>query len=231
MGIGYVGLLSIDPPATVQTGQVFKIFVRQVTNAFGTPPPEPPKIASPIHRAAAAGPARIEWRRVLGAFQLTIPVKTKGELLASEERELSVLRWIAESIPKHNRWYPVFRRYLERIGGRVVVFGGDPTKVPPSPTGEWKRRHRPHEGPVHEGRRAFTGKIAGLIFDRFGDFEGFLLDTEDGDRNFFSREREIEALTERAWRERVRITVLTERDEPHRPLTIIVRQPPAPFQQ
>jgi hypothetical protein len=32
-------------------------------------------------------------------------------------------------------------------------------------------------------------------------------------------------LAERAWRERLRITVSAERDQPHRPLTIIIRQP------
>jgi hypothetical protein len=76
---------------------------------------------------------------------------------------------------------------------------------------------------------AYTGKIAGLIFDHFGDFEGFLLETEEGERTFHSREKEIEQLAKRAWRERLRITVSAERDQRHRPLTIIIRQPPAPF--
>jgi len=78
-------------------------------------------------------------------------------------------------------------------------------------------------------RIEFTGKITGLIFDRFGDFEGFLLDTKDGDRRFTSREREVEELAERVWRCRLNITVWTERDEPHRALSIIVHQPPASF--
>jgi len=55
------------------------------------------------------------------------------------------------------------------------------------------------------------------------------LDTEEGERKFFSREKEMEELAERAWRERLRITVWTECDEPHRPLSIIVRESPAPF--
>jgi len=73
------------------------------------------------------------------------------------------------------------------------------------------------------------GKIAGLIFDRFGDFEGFLLNTEDGDRKFYSRERAMEMLAERAWRERLRIAVFTECHESHRALSIIVREPPVSF--
>ncbi len=234
-GINYAGLLSVELPATVRKGQVFTIVVRQVTNAFGKPIEPPPQIAARRKAKAAAvvAPAEIEWRRVLGAFQLTIPVKTKEVLLEREERELSVLRWIAEAIPHHNRWHPVFHRYLEKIAGRVSAFGGDPTQILPSPTGEGRRkRRRPDEEEEErerEERVAFTGKIAGLIFDHFGDFEGFLLDTEDGERKFFSREQEIEELTERAWCERLRITVWAERDEPHRPLSIVVREPPAPF--
>jgi hypothetical protein len=34
---------------------------------------------------------------------------------------------------------------------------------------------------------------------------------------------------ERVWAERLRITACAERDEPHRPLGIIVFGPPAPF--
>jgi hypothetical protein len=225
----YTGLLSVEPAAGVRKGDVFHVVVRQVTSAFGRlppPPPPPPHITAP-RAAAVDGRGDIEWRRVLGAFQLTIPVKSKAALLVAEEQQLSVLRWIGEAIPHHNRWYPVFRRYLERIAGRVKVFGGDPSRIRPSPTGEGAPKHRRHE--ECEERRAFTGKIAGLIFDRFGDFEGFLLDTEDGERRFFSREKEVEELAERVWRERLRITVFSERDEPHRPLSIIVREPPAPF--
>jgi hypothetical protein len=228
--INYAGLLSVQPPASVSKGDVFNVSVRQVTNAFGKlepPPPPPPHIAAPRAPAPAAARTEIEWRRVSGAFQLTIPVKTKHALLLSEERQLSVLRWIAKAIPHHNRWYPVFRRYLERIAVRVREFGGDPKRVLPSPTGEGApKRRRDEEGERHV---SFTGKITGLIFDRFGDFDGFLLDTEDCERKFRSREKEIEELAERAWHERLRITVWAERDEPHRLLSIIVREPPAPF--
>jgi hypothetical protein len=172
----------------------------------------------------APPPRRIEWRQVKGAFQLTIPVKAKQALLLTEERDLSVLRWIGEAIPRHNRWYPVFRRYLEKIAGRVSAFGGDPTKILPSPTGEGIPKP-----PRREKRTAFTGKIGGLNFDRFGDFEGFLLDTEDGEREFCNREREVKELVERAWRERLRITVWVESDEPNRPVSITIWKPPAPF--
>ncbi len=54
-----------------------------------------------------------------------------------------------------------------------------------SPIGDAERKHHPPK--EEERHRAFTGKIAGLIFDRLGDFEGFLLDTEEGEHKFLAR--------------------------------------------
>ncbi|KIP18984.1 zinc carboxypeptidase family protein [Burkholderia sp. MSHR3999] len=229
--INYAGLLSVVVPEHLPHGNTYTVAVRQVTNAFGrrTPPPPPPPAITERRRTAVVEPAQIEWRRVVGAFQLTIPVKAKATLLKREERDYSVLLWIAEAIPHHNRWHPVFSRYLQRIAGRVSAFGGNPAHILPSPTGEG--RHLPGKEGGPEARRAFTGKIAGLVFDCFGDFEGFLLDTEDGERRFSSREKDLAGLAERVWRERLRITVWAERDEPHRPLSIIVREPPAPLRR
>jgi hypothetical protein len=227
--INYAGLLTVDMPPAQPRGHIFHVVVRQLTNAFGkvTPPPPPPPRLEARHGAAGHAVAEIEFRRVLGAFQLDIPVHNKHLLLGREEKELSVLRWIFKSIPHHSRWYPVFRRYLEQMAGRVSSFGGDPGGILPSPTGDGGKPG--HHEPPGERREAFTGKIEGLIFDRFGDFEGFILDTEDGDRKFYSREEEVKQLAERAWRERLRITVYAERHQPHRPVSIVVRQPPAPF--
>ena len=154
-------------------------------------------------------------------------------MLVPEERLLSLLRYILESIPSHDRWYPVFHRYVGEIAERVKGLGGNPTLVLASPTGDGMH-HRPHRDDRDDDRnpercsspRSFTGKVAGLVYDRFGDFEGFLLDTEDGERKFKSREREMEELAERAWRERLRLTVWAERDKPHRPLTLVLREPP-----
>jgi hypothetical protein len=233
VGSNYAGLLTVDLPPTVKPQQAFKVVARQLTNTSArqpTPPPPPPQIETPIALRAALPDAvvidRIEWRRVLGSFQLTVPVETREALLGPELRLLSVLRWIAKGIPHHSRWYLVFRRYLEQIAGRVTALGGDPGSVLPSSSGDGGATP-PHKGP--EDRLHVTGKIAGLIFDRFGDFAGFLLDTEDGEREFSSREKDIAELAERAWRERLRITVCFERHEPHRPESIIIREPPTPF--
>jgi len=228
-GVNCAGLLSVDMPTGLPRGRSYDVAVRQLTDAFAE---APPRIQSQLRErpALAAFPAVFSWRRVIGAFQLTIPVRSKPELLPQEERDLSVLRWIGAAIPPSSRWYLVFRRYLDQIAGRVSTFGGDPTQILPSPTGNGAPE-APCPAERDEERFARTGKIAGLIFDRFGDFEGFLLDAEDGEASFRSRERDMEALVERAWRERLRVTVWAERCEPRRPLSIVVREPPTQFRE
>ncbi|HUB45741.1 MAG TPA: hypothetical protein VMB73_12205, partial [Acetobacteraceae bacterium] len=73
----------------------------------------------------------------------------------------------------------------------------------------------------------YIGKVAGVVFDRFGDYEGFLLITEQGqERSFRSREREIEKLVSRAWVERMVISVIVDHHEDHRPVSIILRRAP-----
>jgi len=229
-GLNHTGLITVELPEGVQSGQLFTIVVRQVSHAPGraTPPPEPE-----IDVAAAEDFSVVKysrgWQRVIGTFQISIPVHSKQVLLEPEERLLSVLRWILESVPTPDRWYPVFRRYVDEIANRVRGLGGEPGHILPSPTGEGVPTPERPQKPRPEARRAFTGKIAGLIFDYFGDFEGFLLETEEGTRKFLSREHEVAELAERAWSQRLRITVLSEMDEPERPMTIIIRQPPSPF--
>jgi|GEM_PF-1244554 len=128
--INYAGLLSVDLPVGVQKGQVFKVVVRQVTNAFATKPP-----IIFIAASSTVNEDLIQWRRVLGAFQLNIPVRTRGVLLDREEGLLSVLRWIRQTIPIDNRWFPVFERYLDQVADRVDGFGGDSDQIAPSPDG------------------------------------------------------------------------------------------------
>ena len=82
-----------------------------------------------------------------------------------------------------------------------------------------------------ERRLAFTGKVVSLVYDRFGDFCGFVLDTEDGDRRFAAREPEIERVVNRAWTERILTSVFVERHAPHRPEEIVLHSPPRPLMQ
>jgi hypothetical protein len=68
-----------------------------------------------------------------------------------------------------------------------------------------------------------------VSFDHFGDFEGFVLETDESERRYSSRETERRTLAERAWSERLRITVVSEYGHAGTPQEIIVRRPPAPF--
>jgi hypothetical protein len=224
VGANYAGLLTVDLPATVRKGQVFKLAVRQLTGASGVKVLPPPPIGSRASRDLDAFQQRrpvIFWKKVLGSFQVTIPVRTKEVMLAPEERLLGVLRWIQLSIPAADRWFPVFDRYVTIVADRVKALGGDPDTIKPSP-GDPGPHHPPHKG---EERIHFTGKIISLIYDRFGDFEGFQVDTEDGERSFKSREPAIELIAREAWKERTRIKVVVERDDRHRPEVIYLLRP------
>ncbi|WP_321935176.1 hypothetical protein [Paraburkholderia sp. J8-2] len=88
---------------------------------------------------------------------------------------------------------------------------------------------RPHSRHERGEHLTLTGKIVGLMFDHFGDFEGFILEDDVGERRFFSRTKEIQVLAERAWKESLRITVIAERGTPEHPRKVIVRQRPMPF--
>jgi hypothetical protein len=166
---------------------------------------------------------------VTGAFQIKIPVTTEDLLLPSEENTLAIMKARLAAMSPAYRWYPVLKRYIEYVSGRVDGSGGNASAIPPSLEGFPAKGHGKGHEHDDEQVRKHTGKIAGLIFDRFGDFEGFLLDTEDGETKFFSREKDMKDLAERAWRERLRITVWREDDERHRPLRVVVHDPPVPF--
>jgi len=150
VGTAFAALLTVELPAGVRRGQVYKIVVRQVTTekVVVRPPVPRPQVLSErapaVARmnlatyAAAERPALGE-RRVLGAFQITVPVTTKENILTREERALSVLRWIQPAIPRENRWHFVFERYVAQIGERVDALGGDAGAVGASGSGNWKQ--------------------------------------------------------------------------------------------
>jgi hypothetical protein len=131
--VNFAGLLSLGLPGGVRKGDQYKVAVRQITSAASAP------VIEIEARAAARAAQEFTWRRSLGAFQLNIPVETKQTLLEGESRRLSVMRWIQSAIPHDSRWFPVSQRYLDQLAGRVHGMGGDPSKVKPSPTGDWYR--------------------------------------------------------------------------------------------
>jgi hypothetical protein len=132
-GANYVGMLSVDLPETVKRGQVFTIVVRQVTSTV--------RRRAPLTHVSSAAASPAKERRILGSFQITIPVRAKEELLGREERLLSNLRWIERAIPADNRWFPVFGKYVQQIARRVDALGGDSRKVMASASGEWRKAY------------------------------------------------------------------------------------------
>ncbi|HEY4111887.1 sialidase family protein [Puia sp.] len=229
--IHFPGMLTIGMPEGLPHNKTYNVVVRQVTHANGKG--RIPVQSGPGGRKAAAstGSGAFQWRKVSGAFQLTIPVRNKATLRIREERNLSVLKWIGEAVPVLSRWYPVFQRYLKVIGDRVTSFGGNPAHILPDPTGnsQGKLPGGHHKPPHHGGDKdlyEFTGKVVRLLYDFFGDFDGFYLENREGEHKFHRRERDVEQLILRCWRERLRLTVTVDKENPHRPLSFIVHQPP-----
>jgi len=124
------------------------------------------------------------------------------------------------------------------IAGRVKSFGGDPSTIAPSPKGTVGEPHHgpgrgwPWGGPGGAGRGdepIHTGKVGGLHYDRFGDFDGFVLKTEHDSHRFHCREPDIALLVRRAWRNRLRLRVWSLPNEPHMVASIMVLEAPTPF--
>lgn len=206
------GLITVDLPSTVRKGQQFTIVVKRITSRLGK-------------RVLGDGQRALNWRYVAGAFQINIPVGTASELLVPEENLLAVFRWKLEQIPPTNRWYPTLQRYVEQISGRVDGFGGNAQTVPPSQTGV--HIGVPEPGVLPPGDLEYAGKISGLVYDRFGDFEGFTLETEGGrDEMFRSEETAMEEVVRRAWVERWDVAVIVRKAERHVPVSIVLRHAP-----
>lgn len=109
-------LLSVNLPAGIREGEVFRIDLRQLTTAAAS------------GRTIGGQKPGTGWRRVLGTVRMTIPVSKKALMLAPEERLFTVLRRILHEKTKTGRWYPVFLRYAEAVAERVRALGGDPDR-------------------------------------------------------------------------------------------------------
>jgi hypothetical protein len=210
-------LLSISLPEGIRKGEVYNVTVKQVTSVIGAGKGRGGAAGTVVLESAAASAAQLRWRRVLGVFHLRIPVSTRQALLGGEERRLSIMRSIGQSIPTDSRWYKVFHRYLDQLAVRVTHMGGDPARAVPDPNGDWNGRIRGTHGEMQGGGGthgvevvSFCGRVCGILYDRRGEFDGFLLDTEHGTRRFESRERGVESLVRRAWARRMLIAVFSE---------------------
>ena len=246
--LNHAGLLTIDLPPGVIRGQRFTAVVRQLTHkARARKRPDGPvdtatdavrtlAVIAPATTAATTTPPTSRfaiWEEVTGAFQISIPVSTQTELVLAEIRLLSLLRWILGTIPASDRWFLPFRRYVAEIGQRVEGFGGDPGSVRPDPNGLPGAASPGGAGepetPTRPDVVLVEGKVAALLYDRWGEFEGFVLDTGKRRLRFESREHTIEALADRAWTERILIAVHSHLEHPNRPEAIQFKYGPRPY--
>jgi len=211
------GLLTVDLPLGVKVGQQFDIVVRRLTSRLAP--------SDGIRERTGIG-----WRYTVGAFQIRIPVSTGRHLLAPEESLLAVFKWKLQTLPQNNRWHPVLNRYIQVISARVDAFGGNAADVKPSLQGYPGLLPPPSIKPQPQKHIEATGKIANLVYDAFGDFDGFTLIDEGGsEHRYSSQEIEIERLVKSAWIERTLISVTSEPDHPERLLSIILRRTPKPI--
>jgi hypothetical protein len=214
-GENFAGLLTVDLPTTVVTGQDFNVVVRRV----GTRQP-PPIIFLKRREDPNGVSTRVpgSWRYVIGTFQIKIPVTTAEIMLFPEENTLAIMKWRLQQTAPGNRWYLVLKRYIAYIADRVKGLGGDPDAIPPSLDGAPVRVPKPCEDVVE-----YTGRVAEIIFDCYGDLEGFVLDDCCSVHSFKTREKEIGEILLRACKDRLTVSVIIPRTGPPRIQKIVVR--------
>jgi hypothetical protein len=250
-GIGdLAGLLTLDLPSTVKQGQRFRVVLHQVIDA---PPTRPHPILTepsrnPVRRSTKATIATAETtigsqtavdrkprpsRHIVGSFQFSVLVENRAEILPIVERTLTKLRRVTNKIPVENRWYAVMHRYLQQVTAKFDALGGKPDhdhdhdqdREHEHVHDRDRDRDREHEHERDHERRVLEGKIAGVRFDTFGDFDGFLLKTPHGEHEFFTRERDMETTVKEAWRQQIAVRVIANEHTPHEPTAIIFLRP------
>lgn len=213
----FEGLLTIDIPADATLRGSGSVIIRQITT---------PDIA--VRRDAARQSGQLR-RQVIGAFRLNIPFATDLALLKHEERLLAFFRWTLLKLTQTDRWRPVMVRYVDALAVRVKGFGGDPSTIYPSQVGAVGPKAGSGAGGnlgPGSGQNEHTGKIVELVYDRFGDFEGFILRTRKGDtRDYRSRERHVCELARWAWQARLLVTIIASNSEPAVPVRILLHAP------
>jgi hypothetical protein len=206
-GENLAGLFTVDLPTTVVTGQEFNIVVRRIGTRSTVNIDA--KIRQPNTRAAL--PRR--WRYVVGTFQIKIPVSTGETMLLPEENTLAIMKWRLQQMSTFNRWYPVLGRYITYIAARVDGLGGNSEGILPSPNGV----------PVRAFEHEYTGKVREVIFDCFGDFEGFVLSDCHHTYIFKTREHGIKEIVLRACHKRLLLSVFVEGGHEHRICKLVIR--------
>jgi len=213
-GENFAGLLTVDLPTTVVTGQEFDVVVRRI----GTRQPPPIILLQRREKSENIPPQLGSWRYVIGTFQVKIPVTTAEVMLFPEENTLAIMKWRLQQVPPGNRWYPVLKRYISFIADRVKGLGGDPDAIPPSPDGAPVRTPKPCEDVVE-----YTGRVVEIIFDCYGDLEGFVLADCCSIYSFKTREKEIGEIVLRACKDHFTVSVFVPRTGPRRIQKVVIR--------
>jgi len=159
------------------------------------------------------------WRTISGAFQINIPVQSAVQLLPFAENTLAIFKWRLSVMPADNRWRPVLIRYIDYLSEQIDANGGAASSIGPSQTGlSGKAGTGGGEGGALgrglgdcKGMLApdnclrIDGKIIAIVYDCFGDFEGFSLGCCEGELCIKASERKIEEVVLRALEERCRV--------------------------
>jgi hypothetical protein len=212
-GPNFAGLLTIRLPPGLALGQRIVILVRQLSNVKEL-------LEKEEETEVIILPNR-NVRQAVGAFQLNVTVQSAASLLVPTEQNFAFFQWVVSTMSLTNRWYSVLIRYLSEISNNIQTLGSNPLTIPPSPTGSIPglpsggQPPPPHHGSLVE----HSGKVEILNYDRFGDFEGFVLITERGAHiHYRSRESHVAELMRFVWTARVRVTVYSSHHEPHVPV-------------
>lgn len=231
-GESFAGLLTIELPTTVVTGQEFNVIVRRVTtrrniqtvadrkkkpvgNTDTDVPTTPDKIplATDVEQPAMLANRKglRNWRFVTGTFQIKIPVSSPAEILGPERNTLAIFKWRLQKMSPANRWFPVLQRYILYLNARISELGGNPDLIPPSPLGYWEGSPTTggEEGPT------YIGKITEVIFDCHGRMKEFVLQECCYRKlRFTVCDRDLESIVLQACTGRYEVTVRTSPKDP-----------------
>ena len=205
------GLMTLHLPPSVRTGQVFRVDVQQHSGAVLTRYTETSRSSSKL-------PSReysLSQRKVLGAFRLTTVVNAGVPLLSRLVRNLAVLKYISQAIPTTDSWKLVFDRYIKQLGNQIQGLGVDPETIPPSADDPGVPGH-------HRDLHCYSGKVHEVIFDCFGDFEGFVLENCGEKHRFKSGEKAIADLVLTACQDRLWLKVCVHPGPEQRICEIVV---------
>ncbi len=218
-GENFAGLLTLDLPQTVRTGQEFAVLVRRIATKTATDiiietrAPASTQNGAPFpaveDRPARQDPDVTTWRYVTGTFTVLIPVATAERMLIPEENTLAIMRWRLSQLSPADRWYKVLDRYVSLVAARVDGLGGDSGSIHPSPAGVPIGQIVPcPQRKVHE----YEGKVCEVLYDCFGEFTGFVLEECERPVSFRTHAPGVEAVVLRACEHRLTQVVVTEDD-------------------